>query len=1114
MTNTSCLYNPEAKVAPERKKKPYRRKYEANVQNAKARRKAEADAVERMVGERKPKPYSKGVLTPEQARRQRLKRHMEASKRQIADERHAELLQRAQRRIDKQHEFLFKVGDLAHVNPNHIDAVSSFLARKLGIKNRAIIDPSQYSKAGEVRQFLLNANRIAEGMVDEIGNISGAAKIKDMYEKVQRGIGKTLSADELNEFFMELIEVGQIPSVSQAYQPLTGGRRYLDNMYNAFLDRWEARGFDPYKLEGLVNEAEQFSSVLDDVRTEAAVFGVDVGDIFSGIGYNPRVPTGDFARRMQYASEADTLLNNWIGASDAKAYDAAVKKSRETFNYIPEDDAIVAARLKLSVEEMYDLMDDTNAWLDTLHNKLSAEQLDTMVDEGLISKVGLTSRQVFDYFVDQYDLPYKQLNEMFKTDPRGALKYYTDQLKRDAGKSGMVQAVISRGTEEGWVKARGTEPKGWVLLDGDFLKDRGIAVPQGYKDYYVHPAVAKQWRDILDMSTDSRKLSAVARTMDFLSSYLSSAALVSTGYIGRIALGGIISSFSAGTDLARLVPRMVEAINVLKHGPDKVLDNTTKRFGRDADGNAMYTELELYKEMRLRRKGDLIPHTPGEHLSDWDDKVKSLNPMNAKRAVEYMASTFKNYGGGAAAVEGLQLLKNINSGMYAGFGWTAAYLDLAFRWSALKTIMDPSASSKFGQLLSGQHFSYKNIEEGLRYIDEYFPTPDEAGRVTKEISRFIRPFFSYAVYAPPAALRHAIRNPSGYMNAERLQRLMNSDLASDDNRNPEGGWWSSDLRQVPHSLWKDTEGFEHIVMFTRNFDPIRDGWQSIQDYSDRTKELFGLWVGTSEEKRSRITNPADRFTEFIQEEFAYFNPLIQMAMRTVTGVDPRTGMPVSRGFDVDERTIVGLRLPPLAAELLSTYKPIMDLDRFNPFNLFGTPEIRNNDYNASNNFQGSIRQPGTPSWAGFSRKAKAADRSEAMDNWKIRMLQAFGARVAPVNVAEGMDRTYSSNHFAAKELKDSIEKGYLRMQSDTGMSAKDKQALADELHQNIDYLAVIEADNARVQQWLVDNKVAPKYAREKLRNKVIKDMRYPRDSFANDLINEMAKRHQEVEDAK
>jgi hypothetical protein len=1073
--------------------------------------------------ERKKKDYTPPTTPEWKLRNKFLNDRLNAGKAVLKDARKAQLQDQAIRRVEVLGEFYDRLGGLAEVDLDKVTTFSSLLARKLGIKNKIFgLSPElRYTDAAEVRQFILDASRLGEGFVQEVGNILGAAKLKDIRQDVQTTVKAALRGERFNEFFRELVEVGQIPLKVEAYQGRTAAQRLLSRQYDDFTQRYVEAGIPYQTLQELTKKAVAFSDVMDDVRGTAAAFGIDVQDLDGGIGYFPRVVTADFVRESFRANKAQELLKEWSAENfDQRTYDAAVKRVRNTFHYVvegtdallPETEALLAKRLKLKdISELYDLMSDETRWLSHLHNKLSPTQLDTLVDEGLISRVGMTSREVFDYFVDQYDLPYKQLKQMFRTDPQDVLKFYTDELAREAGKSAIIQGVVGRGLEEGWGVARRAADvtgvhKGWVTLDGDFLRKRGIQIPTGYSDFLVHPRVAEQWKDLVDLSTDPRKVGMVAKVSDTLSQFLSSSALISTGYLGRITLGGVLSSFSAGSNLVTLIPNMLLSWKVVQRGME-VLDNTKRIAG------VGLTERELFREFLLRRKNNLIPHTPGLRYSDVGSKLDSVNPLNFPDAVANIVHTFKHYG----AMEGLSsvgdLAKNANYALYGAFGYVAAMLDLGFKWAAFRSVVDEGTLNSFGRLVNGGYRNITDIDQALRHVDEYFPAADEAGTWTRGVSRFIRPFFSYAMYAPPAALRHAIRRPSLFLNYERVQRLVNEEAANDDNANPVGGWWSDDLRNVPYSLWRTKDGLGWVTILTRNFDPFADGLQTWQDYADRTGELFGLFTGSSADQREKALDTTPPLIRFIQKEAETANPLIQSIVGMMTGKDPRTGRDFWPDSTADQRPFLGMKFDPLTDKVLRLYKPFADLDRFNPGDVFGTAEKRNDNYTPENDYKGDVTTEGKPSVFGVGRGGDIQKGDEADINWMTQAARALGARVVEVGVERGMQRTHNDNYFAAQELKKRLNEGTKRFNTDTNMSPQDKAALKAELLPLVDYLIQIEADNARVEHWMLKNKVPSTHVLKKLQERGLdpSQLEYPTAEYAGKLILDMAEVRRKIE---
>ncbi|ARV59515.1 hypothetical protein BZZ01_13545 [Nostocales cyanobacterium HT-58-2] len=929
--------------------------------------------------------------------------------RKLGDDLAEELLIRERVKLAEIEEtFAATLGDIVSLKPDQYDRIGSFLAKNFGLARKNPLNPSlKYSVPGEVREVLTNSKRLPTQLLDEAGVHLLHKRIGDLRKYVQ-GLSRAYGIDSntLAEIVQESIEIGHIPKNNFLYQ--SDGARFINNRrFRAWESRLIDQGLQQDEIDALRDLSVKVAGAYDDVRLIAKAVNYDLEKL-QNIGYVPKVLTRDAEARIRQIDDLkDANLPNTLKADWGK--------SASTSYTIPADFDTAAKLLNISEQELVEKLFEPKAWTTYLNETLTPAQVDTLVESGVFEKLPMLSREVFETMVKRYDLPYKNLNEMFVTDPQQAISAYISSLKSPLAEHGMLKTIATDGVREGWVLTAGQVESLPVKVRNNFvpLKFDGIdkfyspqTLPQ-LDNFYVHRVVADQWRSMLDLSTNPTLLGQAGQILSYLGSAMNKSILLEQGvyYIFRNALSGFVSTISAGANLATVPASLFDMIRVYKGGLE-VLDNA-KKYAY-ANGK-WYTKRQFMQEFLRLRGSDFAPNTPG--LKGGAVKFDALNPLNIGRWLNYTFSYSKAYGAKAGAGYIKNSLDAMLDESFAPVAAMANLIDSTMKWNAFKSLVErPRVANTFNSvaayatgenLISYQKFT--NTQELAKYVDEYFPMFDNIGTTTKFVSKYIRPFGSYAMLNPTMQLRHLMRKPGKFRNYLRLQQLWNH---------------SNDAALIPEAGLSDYQDDEYMIvqkydkqtgtafgLFPSNYDPVID---AVDFYSETGKfierQFFGHYTGNSRDQRKQVRGE-DGWQELFKDTLngSYYG----RATSILQGIDPLTGRPRD---NTKENTYLGVPMSPLLEALVGSLPLVDRVNQINPFDAFGRKEQRDS--------QGNVVVEGKPSMFGFQRTD--SDQYKATwdrGDWATRAQLLAGMKVRVIDVHKNVVNTYKEMSSQYSELK-------------------------------------------------------------------------------------------------
>lgn len=1043
-----------------------------------------------------------------------------------------------------------QTADLIRLSAKQTTRLQDYLVSWFGQKARNLgIDPYNMSIAGTVRHNLIDAQKTIEGMINMAGRLESVKSIST-FEKTMREFQRRmgLTDDQVAGLMDDAMTVGQIPTTQSravAYRNKALGRSSLvdvvqQNRYNKFLNEMRDAGFTDAEVQDVIKQATDVSMSFDRIRAMARAVGVEVGTL-ENLGYFTRIVTNDFKMRLKDLSSEELL--DALAAGDNQM-STMYNRSRSTVHYIPEDEVLASQLLGITPQEIRDMLADPLEWRVYLKENVSAEQLDTLVDAGILEKLPMSSREVFDYYVRQYEMPYKHLNQMFVTRPKAVMQHYAQSLMESAGNAAMLKKMLTdEAFDAGWavteaaIKADPARYSNFISLGSQFdrwAKQAHIPVGQvmnamgmnqqmvsRLEGVYVHPVVGHQWSAIMATATNPSMMTGVASTVAYVGKWVSRRALTQPAYVFRQAYSAVMNTVAAGGSMLAMPNSFIDLVRAHRMGPE-ALDNTKKVF--EADGQ-QYTKRELFTWFMHKHGQAVAPGTVGEHFAAGADAVPSVgqvlrSPAYAFNGLRDMWAYSVAHGDPVRGrkigtherfARGLRYgAASINQFMedaYQPFAAMANMMDLWGKWSTFQTVvkkvpgqeLTDAAQQIIGSLQSRR---FSSLDDAFKHLDEYFVSAYDTGTAVAALNNYLMPFRTFAMANPPMQVRHMLRNPHAYVAYWRLRSILNEDMSEDDRMiNAAVPGWIQE--NIPLKLFTDDKGYP-VVLMPNNFDPIADAFVFANETAEDIARIgFGANVGTEEEKRAsaRGENLQDLLLDLASQTHAPIKYVIEQMM----GRETFMGRKIA--FDeMDARpTVWGV---PTSARIKHTIESLLPMvraiDAANPGGVFGVaPKY---------DYRGQLIDAGKLSWLGTERSATDRYLYSADADTVRRTMRMMGLNVQTIdperNVQTSMNdisRTLGVMEKGMTVTQTDIREKFLREQMDgVRIDRVELRRRRDELKERMDVYTALRIDELRLKQWAHERGIPDSETLTQLRNlnMNLRDIPYP----AAEEIRESARR--------
>lgn len=940
----------------------------------------------------------------------------------------------------------FDAGNLGFLSPQKSANAQSWLATWMGAKQGLVKD---------IRNPLLNVKRQADGMMREAGVYGMMAKQAEL-AKALKQVAKEVGDEARPEDMRRLLEEGMTPQRLAVYGNTEQMTNALEARYVGMVDEFMQRGYSRDQVDYLLSIAGEVSNQSDNYAAVLAATGMDVNMMFN-IGMMPR----------QFTEEGFALakLAGGVNVSTPEFVGAALNKSRNTWNYLPEDHALAASFLGVGEDQLHSLIANPGDFAQFLSKRTSDKQLLDLVDSGVMSKIPMVTSEVNEYLTRKWGMPGGDaMTDLFIQDPLEATKVLSKKLSSAAQQSSMLKLINTEGIEKGWVVtpymfANDVEFKDYVKLS----EVKGVNLAAG--DGYVHPLVANQLQGLIEMTSDPALMSKGARVWSNYTSMFAKQALgnpfTAPAYLSGQFLGNMFATMGAGVSITRYAASVEDMTKLAFKGLD-VFDDVTPVYL--IDGVELTERALIAKTMRMFSH-EVLPGIDGK---DALFKLEYFNPMRIAEQLGKMKAASRSNPAILAEMAGM-FGRGADS-VFSPAIRMAAIMDTASHIAVVKQfaprVKNGGAQNFFNAMGGKKHLT--TWADLTQEVTRTVPVFDDMGKVQKQIALVI-PFSGWAMQNAPIQLADMMRNPSKWHNYARIQALWN-DMVVGDDEVLNGEMPSEEAAKYGLVIRRDGTSKGTVILQTDQYDPK---WGALTWLLENAKVL------DSENKLGDVkksldgvdSNPVIRA---IQKTLArsYYAP----AAKILTGLDLYTGKQVDGSEYQGTNKFAGVPMPPWMQAVLSVSPVLQSLDRL-PI-ISGTKAVvdpRN----------GAILRAATQDWLG-GRGEVEPSRLEGVEG----LLQVLGGRVRYIDGIKNMQWTEVRTKRGVQELTTKILKEQTAMAVDlkSGGLQRDTPSYRARLS-NIETMAnaaiQLNFDLQRIRVWGIRNRVPEMKAVEEFQKRGI-----------------------------
>lgn len=959
---------------------------------------------------------------------------------------------------------VFEAGKTAYLDPKRVSNLQSWLADWFGVK---------VGSAKAIREPLLNVKRLSEGLLREVGIYEMVGKQQTFARQlkaVAKDAGVSLRVDDMRRF----LEEGLTPQRLAVYGNSPVQEAALLERYVKFESDMLERGFTKAHIEALLDTAADVSAQWDKVSAAVQSTGVTVKNLFN-IGYIPR----------QF-NDVGYSIGKLMSPDDVEWGGVALSKSRETWRYLPEDHALTSQLLGVTPQQLQDLIAKPSDFADFLSKAVSTEQLDLLVDSGVMSKIPALTDEVNEMLIRKYKLPGVE-GDLFISDPLEATRLFSEKLKQGVSQSAMVKFASSEGMKQGWTVTKEMVDANPAVY-ANFVKLSDIVdVKAG--GMYAHPQMAAELKSIIDISASPEKMNNVARAWQWYRQTFAKMTLgnplIAPAYLGRQFLGNLISAHSHGASPQQYLASVMDMLLLARKGLS-AFDNE-KAF-RIIDGVTMTHREVVSKTVRMFSH-NIVPgmDVSGGGLIDW----KELDPRYITAQFRQIAAAGKQ-GFPEFAGELNRVLGKKFDAVFTPSLKMASVFDMAGQLAVVRG-RSKLASNQIGgainQAVGGWSTDGKldTWEELTTTVKRAFPMMDDPGKVVGVLSGIL-PFKAWAMMNLPIQMADMVRNPSKWYNYSRVWGLyQQSQLdATSDGGPTKDEFQPWELDAYGFMLHRNEDTKETSLLMTGAFDPR---WGSLTYLGS----LGG--VLTRDPKKGLRDDDTQRFLQGMVRETAFAD-----IYEVVTGIDPLTGY---RRDDSDYAisNFAGIQMPPFMAAVLSTIPPLKSLDRL-PF-LSGTRAVVNSK-------TGEVLEPAVQGWLGAEGKLPP-NKLQGVE----RLMQTFGASV---RIIDGIRNAQASEAETEKMITD-LNSRQMREQQALATAVRNGgidpnspayRQRVEALNRMTDALFQLEFDRQRMVLWAAQNRIpSRKMLKELDKRKLATDqLPMPGAAYIRQKLDEAKERYQ------
>ena len=957
---------------------------------------------------------------------------------------------------------------LSNISPGATRGLAHHLVMNIGLNKRGLGLLDDFTDSGAVNNILNSLRRRGGGelhqMLAHIHFIDRNIIADRNLDVIRRRLN--IDKDTWSRLKLDALEIGMHPYMQKDLGIIgPEGIEYLRGRQKQFFRRLEELGVTEDAAEVLSKETVEVANTYREVLEVIRQFGVKTNDADGLVAYLPRSISPETIRRFQWNKIENGYQIGGFGGVTTESLPSVFTKSRTSNTFIVEDKIVLDELVRAVDEKLYDtlgvdgidgLLEDTGkltrAFIDTL-DKRAPELFDGLVDTGIISKIPMTSTELFEYAKIRYQLPFKTIDEFMATDFRQVATLYRNQAERLVGRSVMSHFTAKSAIDGGWgitEAQRLAEPevyKNWVQLSSPVVGRNDVVISSTdaqrfgmpafqHSHVYVHPVVADLFKAQTQVLSRPDQLGILGRLMNDLRTTFSAMALASSGFVFRQLYTPVFQIWAAGgridTYAGDFTRSLAQIAKLNKRGLsldqfDSFMDNTRKIYKA---GNELVTERDLWNLMRRRGFVEEVVPWLGAPVNARNFRPTADPVTAAERQIRYLNDVINAYPKLGAVGTISEFASTLSEGsrrfgerMFHWFGASNVLIDNIARFSTIKALTNTTNSNRLIRAAQGNFREPLGFEEAIERAQRYFFNYDDTGRFD-DFMKHVRPFWVFQSRNTFSIWKMMTREPGKFMAYQRLFAALNEPEESDDPL-PYGAvpdW----MRNESPMMWvqRDDDGnpIEAWALPRSMFDPIAEGTGEVTGIIDGMFNYFGIWPDATFPTRGigdRIndlpwnkTGTNSALEDQISKSFGHYKSFYALA----TGRNPDTGRQFVQDGDTTRfSNFLGMEVSPMTKYIAENTFPILrNINRTNPFYMFGRPP----EFEPGT---GRLLDPGTPAW--FTNTPRTTDNSGAdFREWWQRTLSGLGFNVYRIDVLDSMGFKETEIIFSIREGQKALEK--------------------------------------------------------------------------------------------
>jgi hypothetical protein len=926
-----------------------------------------------------------------------------------------------------QREFSVKALATAHIPLlKNYNKLESILAKDLGWKSwlwQALT--GGMTDAGAVRYALRDKQKLAAGLIQTAAQFKILPDVRNLYGELKRALPGMKEVD-LQEILYDHVVIGNYPKLYNVMDsPVV--RDQLMGRYNKHVQKLVEMGVSGETIKTLDTLSGRISEAFDTLRNLAGREGLDIPVLMNG-GYFP-------IRAQEEARRYFDALAEGSGIGKKQAYidlEEFFTKSRVSNVPLALKTDELAQHLGMTELDLIDLVKEPGMLSAKLNEKLSPQQIEKLFESGVLVQTPALSDELTEFFNESLDLPLKNLGEAIMLDPVKAIEDYTKQLKTTVETSSLVKDLFTNGIENGWIVdpafVGNRNTKDYVRLGSskllmDVIPSTGLR--EQVADLFVHRTVADQMNSILAINQSWADLGVIGQTIQkFVVPYTNvfrKMALLGTPvqYLKRVVSQDLIAVHAAVGHLGQVGIATAEVFRMRRFDNMNVFGSATVKIG----GKEMKLQ-DVFEATFMKRGGDFLT-SMGENLETIKSPFQFLSPQSFQRFMMFNKAYHARFGSpitgkiGAAVDVVKEMSDRPFKAAYAFLADANQHADIAARWAAIRTLA----------VEQGDRFA--NLDELIRYTDDYFQINEDVGSFGKLYGSVGMPFASFAMAAPGSALRFTLQHPwragrmlSLYAQASSGQQLTDAEMKQ----------WQKDDYVI--SVAHDPNTGKQYSVSPTSVDFYLSSYTYFRELAEDVGRSMGLQVGSVEEQVQQEKNPLQPLTDMLQNaaKDTYFSALFPLF-----GIDPQTMETYKNAEQTD--TLIGVPMPKALRDSAMRIFPLLRSadEKWLP------PQIVGQARKVSPSFD--VQQEAQPGWLGRTpTQGGARDRFQPDAGTLAWFLNnGAGLTLSEIDPERNLVSTYNDFNERQSELSTTINRINKRLLVEaSSLTPTDKEALVDQ----------------------------------------------------------------------